>query len=140
MNNVFYGKTMQNFINRIDVKLVNSEKDYLNWTSKPNYMSQKIFNKDLVAMPERKITLKLTKPTYVGICVLDLSKLLVYEFLLDYIKNKYGSRFRISFTDTDRLMYETKTDYVYEDFRKNKKMFGLVIIQPSQNLMMIQIN
>ena len=140
MNNSFHGKTMQNFINRIDVKLVNSEKDYLNWTSKPNYMSQKIFDKDLVAMSERKITLKLTKPTYVGMCVLGLSKLLVYEFRLDYIENKYGNRSRISFTDTDSLMYETKTDYVYEDFRKNKKMFGLVIIQPSQNFMMIQIN
>ena len=140
MNNAFHGKTMQNFINRIDVKLVNSEKDYLNWTSKPNYMSQKIFDKDLVAMPERKITLKLTKPAYVGMCVLGLSKLLVYEFLLDYIKNKYGNRSRVSFTDTDSLMYETKTDYVYEDFRKNKKMFGLVIIQPSQNFTMIQIN
>ena len=44
MNNAAYGKTMKNLRNRIDVKLVSNKKDYLKWTSKPNYMSQKIFD------------------------------------------------------------------------------------------------
>ena len=49
MNNAVYGKRMENLRNRTNVKLVNNEIDYLKWTSKPSYMSQKIFDKDLVA-------------------------------------------------------------------------------------------
>ena len=50
MNNAVNGKTMENLRNRIDVKLINNKKDYLKWTSKPRYMSQKIFDSDLVAI------------------------------------------------------------------------------------------
>ena len=49
MNNAVYGKTMENLVNRIDVRLFNNKMDYLKWTSKPSYMPQKIFDHDLVA-------------------------------------------------------------------------------------------
>ena len=78
MNNAVYGKTMKNIRNRIDVKVVSNEKDYLKWTSKPSYMSQKIFGNDFVAIRKNKITLILNKPAYVGMCILDLSKVLMY--------------------------------------------------------------
>ena len=68
-----YGKTMENFRNRIDVRHVSNEKDYLKWTSKPSYMSQKIFDNDLVAIHKSKVTLNFNKPAYVGMCILDLS-------------------------------------------------------------------
>ena len=55
MNNAVYGKTLQNLRNRIDVRLVSNKKDYLKWTSKLSFMSQKIFDNDLVAI--RKIKL-----------------------------------------------------------------------------------
>ena len=64
---------MGNLRNRINVKLVNNVKYYLKWTSKPNYMSQKISDNDLVAIRKSKITLALNKPAYVGMCILDLS-------------------------------------------------------------------
>ena len=54
---------------------------------------------------------------------LNLSKVLIYEFYYDYIKNKYGNNARLVFTDTDSLMYEIKTEDVYEDFSKDKEMF-----------------
>ena len=54
---------------------------------------------------------------------LNLSKVLIYEFHCDYIKNKYGNKSRLLFTDTDSLMYEIKTDNIYEDFTKDKKIF-----------------
>ena len=60
MKNAVYGKTMENLRNRIDVKLVNNGKDYLKWTSKPSYMSKKIFDNDLVTIRKCKITLTLT--------------------------------------------------------------------------------
>ena len=58
-------------------------------------------------------------------CILDLSKVLMYEFHYDYIENKYGNNSRLLFTDTDSLMYEIKTEDVYEDFSKDKEMFDL---------------
>ena len=67
-------------------------------------------------------------------------KVLIYEFHYDYIKKKYSNNSRLLFTDTDSLIYEIKTEDVYGDFSKDKKFFILVIIQLSQNIMMIQTN
>ena len=64
----------------------------------------------------------------------------MYEFHYDYIKNQYGNNSRLLFTHTDSLMYEIKTEDVYEDFSKGKEMFNFSVIQLSQNIMMIQIN
>ena len=72
MNNAVYGKTMENFRNRIDVKLVSNKKDYLKWASKPSYMSHKIFDNDLVAIRKNKVTLTLNKPAYIGMCILGI--------------------------------------------------------------------
>ena len=70
-------------------------------------------------------------------CILELSKLLVYQFHYDYIKNKYGNNSRLSFTVTDSLIYEIKTEDVYGDFSNDKEMLTLVIIQLIQNIMII---
>ena len=83
---------------------------------------KKIFDNDLVAIRESKATLTSNKPAYVGICILDLSKVLMYEFHYDYIKNKYGKNSKLLLTDFDSLMYKIKTEDVYEDFSKNKEM------------------
>ena len=74
MTNTIYGKTMENVRNRISVKLVNSEKDF-KCTWKPRYMSHKIFDNNLVAIRKSKLALKLNKPAYIGMCVLELSLL-----------------------------------------------------------------
>ena len=124
MNNAVYGKAMKNLRNRIDVKLVSSKRDYLNWTSKPNSMSYKIFDNELVAIRKNKVTLTLNKPAYIEMCTLELSKVLMYEFHYNYIKNKYGNNSRLLFTDTDSLMYEIKTENVYEGFSNDKEMFN----------------
>ena len=47
----------------------------------------------------------------------------MYKFHCDYIKNKYGNNSKLLFTDTDSLMYEIKTEDVYEDFSNDKEMF-----------------
>ena len=56
-------------------------------------------------------------------CILELSKVLMYEFHYDFIKNKYANNSRLLFTDTDSLMYEIKTEDVYKDFSNDKEMF-----------------
>ena len=88
MDNTAFGKTMENLRKRINVRLVDNAKDYVRYTSKPSFVSQKIFNKNFVAIYEIKPVLTLNKPIYVGFSILDLSKLLMYEFHYKYIKSK----------------------------------------------------
>ena len=123
MNNPIYGKTVENLRNRIDAQLVSNKKDYLKWTSKPSYMSHKLFDNDLVATRESKVTLMLNKPAYIGMLILELRKVLMYEFHYNYIKNKYGNNSRLLFADTDSLIYEIKTEDVYECFSNDKEIF-----------------
>ena len=67
------------------------------------------------------VALNLNKPAFIGMYILELSKVLMYEFHYDYIKNKYGNKSKLSFTDPDSLMYEIKTKDVYEDFSSDKE-------------------
>ena len=85
MSNAVYGETMEKLRNRIDVRLVSNKKDYLKWTSKPRYMSQNILDMDLVSICKSKVTLTLNKPACVGMCILDLNKVLMNEFHYPYI-------------------------------------------------------
>ena len=123
MNNSVFGKTMENLRKRVDVRLVTDEKKLLKLTSKPTYVSSKIFNENLVAVHKIKETLTLNRPAYVGMCILDLSKTLMYDFHYNYIKNKYGYKAKLLFTDTDSLTYEIEAKDVYKDFFKDKDKF-----------------
>ena len=69
-------------------------------------MSHKIFDNDLVAIRKKKVTLTLNKPAYIAMSILELSKILMYEFHYDYIKNKYSNNSRLLFTDTNSFMYD----------------------------------
>ena len=85
-------------------------------------MTQNICN-ELVAICKNKVTLMLNKTAFIGMCILEFSKVLMYEFHYDYIKNKYGNNSRLLFTDTDSLMDEIKTEDVYKDFSNDKEIF-----------------
>ena len=121
INNSVFGKTMENLGKRTSIKLVNNSKDYLRCVSKPSFILQKIFSKNFVAIHQIKPVLTLNKPIYVGFSILDLSKLLMYEFHYKYIKSKSDAK--LLFTDTDSLVYEIKTKDVYEDFYQDKHLF-----------------
>ena len=121
MNNATFGKAMENLRKRISVRLINNAKDYVRCISKLSLVSQKIFSKNFVAIHEIKPVLTINKPIYGGISNLDLSKLLMYEFHYKYIKKKFGAK--LLFTDTDSLVYEIKTEDVYEEFYQDKNLF-----------------
>ena len=123
MNNSVFGKTMENLRKRVDVRLVTSKHKLLKLASKPTFVSSKIFNDNLVAVHKIKETLTLNRPAYVGICILDLSKTLMYDFHYNYIKKKYNDRAKLLFTDTDSLTYEIEAEDVYNDFWTDKDMF-----------------
>ena len=123
MNNSVFGKTMENLRKRVDVRLVTNENKLLKLTSKPTYVSSKIFNENLVAVHKIKETLTLNRPAYVGASILDLSKTLMYDFHYNYIKKKYVDKARLLFTDTDSLTYEIEAEDVYKDFWNDKDKF-----------------
>ena len=112
---------MENIRKRINVKLINNSKGYARYVSKPNFFSQKIFRKNFVAIHQIKSVLTLDKPSYVGFSVLELSKLLMYKFHYEYVKNKFDAK--LLFTDTDSLVYEIKGEYVHEKSFQDKELF-----------------
>ena len=120
-NNSIFGKSMENLRKRINVELINNSKDYVRCVSKPNFISQKICSKNFVAVHKIKPVSTLNKPIDAEFSVLDLSKLLMYKFHYEYIKNKFDAK--LLFTDTDSLVYEIKTEDAYEDFYSDKDLF-----------------
>ena len=86
INNSVVGKTVDNLRKRADVKLVTDEKKLMKLTSKPTFVTSKIFNEKLVAVHKIKETLTLNRPAYLGMRILDLSKTLMYDFHYNYIK------------------------------------------------------
>ena len=115
MNNSVFGKTMENIRNRVNVKLVNSEEKFKKLVAKPNYLSRKIFNKNLISAHMKKTSLTMNKPVYLGMCILDLSKIIMFDFHYQYIKPKYGNQAKLLFTDTDSFLYEIQTEDFYKD-------------------------
>ena len=98
-NDTVYGKAMENLRNRIDVKLFSYKKDHVIWASKLSYMSHKIFDNDLMVIRRNEVTLTLNKPAYIGMCILELNKVLIYELDYDYVNNKYGNNSRINWQE-----------------------------------------
>ncbi len=117
MNNSVFGKTMENVRNRINVKLVISEKVCGKLAKKPNFKSVNIFHENLIAVHMEKTTVKFNKPIQIGMSILDLSKTLMYRFHYDYVKPKWGDKSSLLFTDTDSLCYEIKMVDFYEDIK-----------------------
>jgi len=115
---------MENLRNRRNVQLVTAEKKLNKLTSKATYIGHKIFDENLVGVNMKKERIKLNKPSHVGMCILELSKTLMYDFHYNYIRKKY-SDCQILFTDTDSLFYRIKTegDVYEEDFFKDKDLF-----------------
>ena len=121
MNNSVFGKTMENIRNRVDVKLVNNKNKLRKLVAKPNFKSCKIFNENLVSVHMKKTSLTMVKPVYLGMCILDLSKTIMYDFHYNYIKSKYGDKAKLLFSDTDSLMYEIQTEDFYKDISGDVK-------------------
>ena len=115
MNNSVFGKTMENVRNHRDIKLVTSEKRRKRLVSEPNYHSCKKFSDHLMAIEMKKTRVKMNKPLYLGMSILDISKTLMYKFWYDYFKPKYGDRAKLCYTDTDSFIIYIKTEDFFQD-------------------------
>ena len=115
MNNSVFGKTIENIRKRQNIELVDDRKKALKLSSRPNFDRCTIFDRNLIAIHMKKTEVYFNKPVYVGQAILDLSKTLMYDFHYNYIKDKYGQKAELLFTDTDSLMYQIKTKDFYKD-------------------------
>lgn len=118
LNNAFYGKTMENVRDRVNIQFCMTKEKFDKHTQSPLFANQiNIFQEDGLALVKtHKRTVSLDKPIYIGACVLDLSKLLMYKFHYDTMKVRYPNAEMMK-TDTDSLLYFIKTDDVYADMK-----------------------
>ena len=112
MNNVVFGKMVENIRKHGNIKLVTTEEKYLKTVMKPNFKSGVLFGQTLMGCEMGKIKVIMNKPIYLGQVILDFSKIVMY----DYMKRKYNDdRLQLCYMDTDSLVYSIKTEDFYAD-------------------------
>ena len=147
MNNAVFGKTMENVRKHRDIKLVTTDKKRSKLVSEPNYHTINLISENLSITEMRRTKVKMNKRKYVELPILEISKILMYEFLHDYMKPKYGDNVKLCFMDTDSFIMSIKTEHFYKDIAndvekrfdtsnyevdrplltgKNKKVIGLM--------------
>lgn len=92
MNNAVFGKLMENMRKRMHVELVNTPKRLSKVCAKSYFQSFKVFNEDLVAVNLKMTNILLNRPIYAGFCVLDFSKVFMYQFHDGFMKQKYADK------------------------------------------------
>ena len=115
MNNSVFGKTMENIRKHRDIKSVTADKKKSKLVPEPNYHTINLISEDLSIIEMKKTKVKMKKPIYLGLSILEISKILMYEFWYDYMKPKYGNDVKLCYMDTDSFIMNIKTNNFYED-------------------------
>ena len=147
MNNSVFGKTMENIRKHREIKLVTTDKKRSKLVSEPNYHTINLISEDLSIIETKKTKVKMNKPIYLRLSILEISKILMYEFWYDYMKPKYKDNVRLCYMDTDSSIMNIKTKDFHKDISgdvdnrfdtsnyevkrplltgKNKKVIGLM--------------
>lgn len=114
---------MENVRKWVDIRLVTTRKQLNKLLASPRFKELHIFNKNLIAVSLHKEQVKLNKPIYVGFTVLELSKLLIYDFHYNVILKKYSDKARLLFIDTDSLTYHVRTQDIYQDMKEMQDFY-----------------
>ena len=115
MNNAVFGKTMENVRKHRDIKLVTTNKKRSKLVSESNYHTMNYISEDLSIIKMKRTKVKMNKPIYLGLLILDISKILMYEFWYDYMKPKYNDNVKLCYMDTDSFVMNIKTKDFYKD-------------------------
>ena len=147
MNYSVFGKTMENIRKHKDIKLVTTDKKRSKLVSEPNYHTINLISEDSSIIEMKKTKVKMNKSIYLGLSILEISKILMYQFWYDYMKPKYGNDVKLCHMDTDSFIMNIKANDFYEDIAndvenrfdtsnyevnrplpigKNKKIIGLM--------------
>ena len=130
MNNGVLGKTIENVRKHEDIKLVTTEKRRNSLASESNYYTTKPFTENLLAIKMKKPKILQIKPLQLGLSILELSKILVYEFWYDYLKQSYGENAKygymrymdtVSVSVTDNVQrFDIHRSYLIDHYLKEK--------------------
>ena len=124
MNNAIFGKSMENVLNRSNIKLVNnSPEKLLKLIKQPYFQNAYEISNRLCIVESRPIKTVFNKPIYMGAVILETSKLHMYEFWYDHLKEKYGDEIKLIYTDTDSFVIEVETDDIYKDMYEDRHLY-----------------
>lgn len=127
MSNAIYGKTLENVRERVDIKLRNmwlGRYGVKNLIVKPNFKKRVIFNENLIAIEMLRTNICISKPIIVGVCVLEISKLCMYDFHYNFILKKFDyEKCKLQYTDTDSFIYNIQCDDIYAFLKENANRF-----------------
>ena len=112
------GKTIEDKRKHLDFEIVSDEKRLMNCVNNPSFQHSHIINENLVGVEKQKPKLKLDKPIFIAMSILDLSKQHMYRFYYDVMKPKYGDNIKMVYTDTDSFVFHTKTDDIYQGLKE----------------------
>ena len=130
MNNAVFGKTMENVRKHRDIKLVITDKKRSKLVSEPNYHTMNYISEDLSIIEMKLTKLKMNKLVYLGLSILEISKLLMYEFWYDFMKPKYGDNVKLCYMDTDSFIMNIKTEDFYKDELGGRVITEFVALRP----------
>ena len=123
MNNAVFRQTVENIRKHRSIKLVTNEEKYLKTVMKPNFKSGLLLGEDLMGCEMGRIKVIINKTIYLGQAILDLSKIVMYEFHYDYMKQGYNdNRIQLCYMDTDSLVSRIKTKDFYADIADDVSM------------------
>jgi len=122
MNNSVFRKKIEKVRKCIDIKIVLSDEaeKIRKLIASPFFAGSMQFSNNLSGFRMHKESVKLDKPVYAGMTILDNSKILMYDFFYNTLKKKYGAKCQLIYTDRDSLLLEIQTDDVYKDKGDNK--------------------
>jgi len=133
MKNAVFGKTVENARNHINSELVKTPERFERVLNEPYFKYSHIINENLVGVEKTRPITKLNKSIYVGMSILELSKLHMYRFYYDVLKERYGDNVRLAYTDTDSYISKIETEDVYDDFKKLGNYFDFSNYDKSHN-------
>ena len=141
MNNAIFGKSMENVLNRSNIKLINNNPEkLLKLIKQPNFQNAYQINNRLCLLESKPIKTTFNKPIYMGAAILETNKLHMYEFWYDHLKQKYGNKIQLIYTDTDSFILEVETDDIYKDMLEDSHLYDFSDYQkdhPNYNLSII---
>ena len=119
MNNAIFGKSMENVLNRSNIKLINNDPErLLKMIGQPNFQNIYQISNKLCLVESKPIKTIFNKPIYLGACILETSKLHMYQFWSDHLKNKYNNKVELIYTDS--FIIQVETDDIYIDMLEDK--------------------
>ena len=125
MNNAVFGKTMENVRKHRDIKLVKTDHKRNKLGSGEIFYTMKLISENLSIIEMKKLKVKMKKSIYLGLSILEISKIIMYEFWHDYVKKKYGDIVTLCYMDTDSLIMNIKTKDFYKDIAQDvEERFG----------------